>query len=451
MGEDELMKGKVSLGLSGCFWRQFVALSILLSFLLVPFSSQAGVVRGKVTSIQGNMMELDLGIEKGIQPEDSGRVCYNILIQGKEKAIFIAKFKITHVSDKSSVAKIQEKTAEIKVGHLVEISFKGGELELISDPSGGKVYVDGKEREETPSVVSDVRSGNHVIRIVKQGYEAYEEQVKVAEDERKRISASVVPPPAAKTIPPKAKEAQVTKEIGKGGGDQVSQEKYARAGNELNAVDWFKKGYELRYRYKNNQEAMKAFDKAIEIDPNYADAYALRAAIYNDWGQHQQALRESDQAIKLNPNFGGGFNTRGWAHIGLRNYEKAIEDLNKAIELDPNLAYAYGNRSWAYFMLENYHQSLDDASKAIQINPRLSTAYLWKGSALASLNRLQEAVKNFDKAIELDPMFSWSFLQRGYTFSRLGQTEQALGDFKKAASLGNKDAQDYLKKKGIQW
>ena len=191
MGEDELMKGKVSLGLSGCFWRQFVALSILLSFLLVPFSSQAGVVRGKVTSIQGNMMELDLGIEKGIQPEDSGRVCYNILIQGKEKAIFIAKFKITHVSDKSSVAKIQEKTAEIKVGHLVEISFKGGELELISDPSGGKVYVDGKEKGETPAVLSDVSSGGHVIRIVKQGYEPYEEQVNVVEGERKKVSASL--------------------------------------------------------------------------------------------------------------------------------------------------------------------------------------------------------------------------------------------------------------------
>ena len=244
---------------------------------------------------------------------------------------------------------------------------------------------------------------------------------------------------------------KLKKEIGKGEGEKVSQEKYPKAVNELNAMDWLKKGLGLRYSDKNNQEAMKAFDKAIEIDPNFARAYAVRAAIYNDWGQHQQALRESEQAIKLDPNLAWGFNTRGWAHIGLLNHQKAIEDLNKAIELDPNYAYAYCNRSWAYFMLKNYHQAFDDANKAIELAPKFSYACFRRGMALASLNKFQDAIKDFDKAIELDPMFSWSFLHRGYTFLKLGKTEQALEDFKKAASLGNNEAQNYLKKKGIQW
>ncbi len=244
---------------------------------------------------------------------------------------------------------------------------------------------------------------------------------------------------------------KLKKEIGKGEGDKVSQEKYAKAVNKLDAVDWFKKGYALRYSDKNNQEAMKAFDKAIEIDPDFARAYAGRAAIYNDWEQPQQALRESEQAIKLDPNLAWGFNTRGWAHIGLLNPQKAIEDLNKAIELDPNYASAYVHRSWAYFMLKKYHQSLDDANKATEIDPKYSTAYFRRARALASLNKLQDAIKDYDKAINLDPTFSRSFLLRGYTFLKLGQTGQALEDFKKAASLGNNDAQNYLKKNGIQW
>jgi len=244
---------------------------------------------------------------------------------------------------------------------------------------------------------------------------------------------------------------KLKKEMGKGGGEKVSQEKYAKAVNELNAVDWFKKGYALRYRDKKNQEAMKAFDKAIEIDPNFARAYAGRAAIYNDWEQHQHALRESEQAIKLDPNHPWGFHTRGWAYIGLLNYQKAIEDLNKAIKLNPSYVYAYCHRSWAYFMLKNYHQALEDANKAIELDPEFSIAYFRRGRALASLNKLQDAIKDFDKAIKLDPTSSWSFLHRGYTFLKLGKTEQALEDLKKAASLGNNDAQTYLKKKGIQW
>ncbi len=244
---------------------------------------------------------------------------------------------------------------------------------------------------------------------------------------------------------------KLKKEIGKGEGEKVSREKYAKAINKLDAVDWFKKGFALRYRDKNNQEAMKAFDKAIESDPNFAKAYAGRAAIYNERGQHQQALRESEQAIKLDPNHPWGFHTRGWAYIGLLNYQKAIEDLNRAIELDPNYAYAYGHRSWAYFMLKKYHQALDDANKAIEINPEFSVGYFRRGMALASLNKSQDAINDFDKAIKLDPTFSRPYLFRGFALLKLGQTEQALGDFKKAASLGDNDAQNYLKKKGIQW
>jgi Tfp pilus assembly protein PilF len=67
------------------------------------------------------------------------------------------------------------------------------------------------------------------------------------------------------------------------------------------------------------------------------------------------------------------------------------------------------------------------------------------------LNNLQDAVQSFDKAIELDPTYSWSFYQRGFVFLKLGKNEQALEDLKKAASLGNNDAQSYLKKKGIPW
>jgi len=252
---------------------------------------------------------------------------------------------------------------------------------------------------------------------------------------------------------------KLKKEIGKGEGEKGSQEKYAKVVNELNAMDWFKKGCVLRYsakgylRYsaKNDQEAMKAFDKAIELDPNFARAYAGRAAIYTIWEQYQQAFRESEKAIKLDPNLAWGFNCRGVAHTGLMSYQEAIQDFNRALELAPNSVWFYCNRSGTYFMLKNYHQALGDANKAIELDPEFSVAYFRRGRALTALNNIQDAVKSYDKAIKLDPTFSWSFLQRGYVFLKLGQNEQALEDLKKAANLGNNDAQSYLKKKGIQW
>jgi len=278
--------------------------------------------------------------------------------------------------------------------------------------------------------VTDERSTDHILK-TREPSKDREEMKKKTEEAPKEIE-------------------KLKKEIAKGEGEKVSQEKYAKAVDESSAASWFKKGYALRYRDKKNQEAMKAFDKAIEIDPNLARAYAGRAAIFNDWGQPQQALRESEQAIKLDPNHPWGFHTRGWAHIGLLNYQKAIEDLNKAIELDPKYVFAYCNRSWAYFMLKKYPQALDDANKAIEIDPEFPIAYFRRGRALASLNKSQDAIKNFDKAIKLDPTFSRPYFFRGHTLLKLDQKEQALEDFKKAASLGDNDAKNYLKKKGIQ-
>lgn len=186
-----MMRGKITLGLSKHSCYGLVALCMFSFLLITPFYSQAGVVKGKVTSTRGNVMELDLGIEKGIQQGDSGKVYYNILIDGKEKPIFIAKFKITQLLEKSSIAQIEEKTNDVRVGYLVEIIFKEGALEVRSEPPGAKVYVDGKEVGETPADLSNIRAGGHMVRIGKEGYESHEEQVKVVEGERRKVSISL--------------------------------------------------------------------------------------------------------------------------------------------------------------------------------------------------------------------------------------------------------------------
>ena len=243
---------------------------------------------------------------------------------------------------------------------------------------------------------------------------------------------------------------ELKKEIRKGNAEKAVQEKYVKANDELSAIYWLKQGLELRYNAKNNQEALKAFDKAIEIDPNYGRAYAFRAAIYNDWNRYPEALRDSEQAVKLDPNYFVGVTGRGVAHTGMGNYREGIRDFNKAIELEPKNAPAYANRSWAYYGLKTYPQGLEDANKAIELDPNLYYSYFHRGRSLAALGNYQGAVEDYNQTIRLNPTFSWSFLFRGIAFMKLGKEDQALKDFKKAASLGNSEAQSYLKKNGIQ-
>ncbi len=247
---------------------------------------------------------------------------------------------------------------------------------------------------------------------------------------------------------------ELKKEIGKARGEKTekaAQEKYAKAVDELNALEWFKKGFKLTIVDRNYREAMEAFNKSIEIDPQYAKAYAMKSRVYIESGQYADGLKEADQAVKLDPSLSWGFSARGAAYVALKEYQKGIEDLTKAIELEPTFANPYCHRSWAYFMLKDYPRAVADAGKAITLDPKYSLAYYRRGRALASLDKNEEAIKDFNEAIRLDPKFSWPFVYRGYAFSKLNMPQQSVDDFKIAARLGNSHAQTYLRSKAIEW
>jgi hypothetical protein len=173
-------------------YKRLVLLSItLLGVVLIPpLTTVGGVVEGKVTSLHGDLAELNIGSEKGIRLGDSGKIYYKITVGGKERQIYVAKFKISHLSEKSSMAQIEDRTGEVRVDYLVEVTFKGGELEVRSEPSGAKVYLDGKEFGESPLLLSDVTPGRHLIRVSKEGYEALEILENIGGD-RKKVMAQL--------------------------------------------------------------------------------------------------------------------------------------------------------------------------------------------------------------------------------------------------------------------
>jgi Flp pilus assembly protein TadD len=65
-------------------------------------------------------------------------------------------------------------------------------------------------------------------------------------------------------------------------------------------------------------------------------------------------------------------------------------------------------------------------------------------------NRWQ-AVRDYSRAIELNPNDAEAYCGRGLAYDTLGNSRQALEDLKIAAGLGSKNAQDFLRSKGISW
>ena len=270
--------------------------------------------------------------------------------------------------------------------------------------------------------------------------------------------------------------------IAKGGNQQEVTKAYKLNIDNLSATEWFERGYKLLKG--NNTDAVKAFSKAIELDPQYAEAYFGRGAAYEFLGNYkqavqnftktielnpqahvafarglayyklhnyQQAIQDYNKAIELDPRDAMAYSERGRAHFSLHNYQQVIQDSNKAIELDPQYADAYVNRGNAYGILGNKQQEIQDYNKAIELGPRNATAYRLRGSVYIGLHNYQQAIQDSNKAIELDPQHSMGYFVRGLAYGLLGNYQQYIDNFKIAARLGNEKAQDFLRSRGIVW
>ena len=149
------------------------------------------------------------------------------------------------------------------------------------------------------------------------------------------------------------------------------------------------------------QVAIADYDRAIAINPNFAQAYYNRGNAKSDLGQNQAAIADYDRAIAINPNFAQIYYNRGNVKSDLGQKQAAIADYDRAIVINPNLAAAYYNRGNAKYGLGQKWAAIADYDQAIVINPNLAQAYYNRGNAKYNLVQKQAAIIDLTKAAEL--------------------------------------------------
>lgn len=91
--------------------------------------------------------------------------------------------------------------------------------------------------------------------------------------------------------------------------------------------------------------AIKDFDTAIQVNPEYANAINNRANIKTSLADYAGAIRDYDRAIRLNPGFYEAYCNRGMARAHLGDYSGALEDFDRALAINPQYTEADASRS----------------------------------------------------------------------------------------------------------
>jgi serine/threonine protein kinase/Tfp pilus assembly protein PilF len=154
------------------------------------------------------------------------------------------------------------------------------------------------------------------------------------------------------------------------------------------------------------QVALRHYQRAVEIDPNFAEAYAAMGVMYSNLGQTTHATESLSKAFTLREYT----SQREKLHIEGLYYGLGIGDLPKAerafqeqIEAYPKANSSYSNLSLMEETLGHYQGALKYQQQEQLLNPSDTTGMMNEGQNLTSLNRLAEARKLLEHGVTLKP------------------------------------------------
>jgi tetratricopeptide (TPR) repeat protein len=186
---------------------------------------------------------------------------------------------------------------------------------------------------------------------------------------------------------------------------------------------------------KKYDEALRDYNKALEIEPQFSKAYNNRGGLMRSLKKYEEAIADFNKAIEIQPDYTIAYNNRGLLMNITKRYDQAISDYSKAISLKKDYAEAYSNRGIAYRNAGKFEESLRDFNKTIELAPNYYKAYSERGILMYTQNRFDEALRDYNRAIEMQPEYPNVYFNRGNLNMTLKKNEDAIRDFSKALSL----------------
>jgi tetratricopeptide (TPR) repeat protein len=183
------------------------------------------------------------------------------------------------------------------------------------------------------------------------------------------------------------------------------------------------------------KKALPYFEKAVNKDPGYSEAYFQIGYCNGGLGRYGEAIEAFKQAIRIKPDDAEAYYNLGWTYDKLGRYTEAIEAFKQAIRIKPDYAEAYYNLGWTYDKLGRYTEAIEAYRQAIRIKPDFAEAYNGLGGGYKQLRLYGEAIEALKQAIRIKPDFPDPHFNLGLTYGQMGRYTEAIEAFKQAIRI----------------
>ena len=182
-------------------------------------------------------------------------------------------------------------------------------------------------------------------------------------------------------------------------------------------------------------EANADIERAIALDPNYSDAFALQSIIAIVQNEKEKALNLANKAVDTGPTSATAQIALSYAQQASFDLEGARTSLEEAVKLEPGNALAWARLAEIRSSFGELDKSLQAAKKAVALDPNLSRTQTVLGFAYLMQVKTTESKAAFEKAITLDQADSLPRLGLGLAKIREGDLEAGGREVEIAASL----------------
>jgi tetratricopeptide (TPR) repeat protein len=200
------------------------------------------------------------------------------------------------------------------------------------------------------------------------------------------------------------------------------------------AVQFFRDG--LSFLSKDDcEKALPYFEKAVESDGSYADAWAQAGFCNEKLGKHSEALEASKKAVNLRPSAESYFNI-GLASFYLKQYRESADAYRQAIKLDPyNAADAHYALGLVYRDWGKADEEIHAYKQAIRLRPDYTSAYERLGARYMRSKKYAEAIEVFRQLIAQKPGDAVAPNNIGEAYLELNKPNEALEAFRQSIRL----------------
>jgi len=188
----------------------------------------------------------------------------------------------------------------------------------------------------------------------------------------------------------------------------------AAAARAQDAVELYNRGLRSSLAYKK----IAYFTKALQLNPNLAEAYEKRAIHYYFQEKLDKAIQDYTRVIELKPDSLNAYLGRGLACFKKGHGEGLIAEINRLALRYTGLGKPEDSKA--------LERAIEDFSYVIELNPRQAAAYSYRAEAYRLLGMIDEAIRDSTTAIQLrgdQKSTAYAYATRAEIYRRLGQNE----------------------------